>query len=110
MPNLSREKTLLIAALVLFMASYWIKKFVSFPYLEEIKECMQYLVIPIITIIINYSEGPGGAIIVNIDNQGNNADGNEDANDLANEGNYQEAIPPEPANQENKNKVNNKYD
>ena len=90
------------------MASYWIKKFVSFPILEEICECMQYLVIPIITIIINYSEGPGGAIIVNIDNQGNNAADNEDANDLANGGNNQEAIPPDPANQDNQ--INEGYD
>ena len=108
MQNLSPEKTILIAALVLLMASYWIKKFVSFPYLEEICERMKYLVIPIITIIINYSEGPGGAIIVNIDNQGNNAADNEDANDLANEGNKQEAIPPDPANQDNQ--INEGYD
>ena len=53
---------------------------------------MQNLVIPILNLIINNSERAGEPITIYNDNQGNNDDINENANDLANEGNNQEAI------------------
>ena len=62
---------------------------------------MQNLIIPIISLIINNSEGPGEPIPVYNDNQGNSD--NVNANDLANERNNQEAISPAPANQKIKN-------
>ena len=64
---------------------------------------MQNLIIPIISLIINNSEGPGEPIPIYNDNQGNNVDVNENTNDLANERNNQEAISPAPANQKLKN-------
>ena len=56
------------------------------------------------------SEGSGEPNIINNDNQGNNDAINENANDLANEGNNQEAIPPASANPENVNQLNEAYD
>ena len=71
---------------------------------------MQNLVIPIINLIINNSEGPGEPITIYNDNQGNNDDINENANDLANERSNQEAIPHTQANPKNSNKLNKGYD
>ena len=71
---------------------------------------MQNLVIPILNLIINNSEGQGEPIAIRDDNQGNNDNINENANDLANEGNNQEAIPPTQANQKNKKQLNKGYD
>ena len=68
---------------------------------------MQNLIIPIISLIINNTEGPGEPIPVYNDNQGNNVDVN--ANDLANERNNQEAIPPALANQDDQNQLNEEY-
>ena len=48
--------------------------------------------------------------IINDGIQGNNDNNNENANDLANEGNNEEAIPPEPANDQNPNQLNQMYD
>ena len=107
MPNLSLGKKILNAALVLLMASFLLEKFVSFPYSKKIIEYLQNLVIPFMTLIINISEGQGEPII-NDGIQGNNHNNNENANDLANEGNN-EAIPPEPANGQNQNQLNQEY-
>ena len=110
MPNLSLEKKILNAALVLLMASFFIEKFFSFPYSKEINECLQTLVIPFMTLIINISERQREPNIINDGIQGKNDNNNENANDLANEGNNEEAIPPEPANPENSNQLNQIYD
>ena len=104
MPNILSKKKILNAALVLLMASFLLEKFVSFPYSKKIIEYLQNLVIPFMTLIINISEGQGEPII-NDGIQGNNHNNNENANDLANEGNN-EAIPPEPANGQNQNQLN----
>ena len=106
MPNLSLGKKILNAALVLLMASFLLEKFVSFPYSKKLIEYLQNLVIPFMTLIINISEGQGEPII-NDGIHGNNHNNNENANDLANEGNN-EAIPPEPANRQNK-QLNHEY-
>ena len=66
----------------------------SLPFADPIYEYIKNLVIPIISLIIINSEGPGEPIPIYNDNQGNNDDVNENANDLANERNNQEAIPP----------------
>ena len=110
MPNLSLEKKILNAALVLLMASFFIEKFVSFPYSKEINECLQNLVIPFLTLIINISERQREPNIINDGIQRNNDNNKENANDLANEGNNEEAIPPEPNNEENANQLNQIYD
>ena len=107
MKNLLSKKKILNAALVLLMASFLLEKFVSFPYSKKIIEYLQNLVIPFMTLIINISEGQGEPII-NDGIQGNNHNNNENANDLANEGNN-EAIPPEPANGQNQNQLNQEY-
>ena len=109
MPNLSLVKKILNAALVLLIASFVIEIFVSFPYSEEIDKCLQKLVIPFMTFLINISEKQVEPNIINDGIQGNN-DNNENANDLANEGNNEEAIPPEPNNEENANQLNQIYD
>ena len=109
MPNLSLVKKILNAALVLLIASFFIEIFVSFPYSEEIDKCLQKLVIPFMTFLINISEKQVEPNIINDGIQGNN-DNNENANDLANEGNNEEAIPPEPNNEENANQLNQIYD
>ena len=83
-----------------------IKKIISFPFVNEIIEYLQNLVIPIINLIINNSEGQGEPITIYNDNQGNNDNINENANDLANEKNNQEAIPSALANQDNQNQLN----
>ena len=98
------KKKILNAALVLLMASFLLEKFVSFPYSKKI---IEYLVIFFMTLIINISEGQGEPII-NDGIQANNHNNNENANDLANEGNN-EAIPPEPANGQNQNQLNQEY-
>ena len=110
MPNLFLEKKILNAALVLLMASFFIEKFISFPYSKEINECLQNLDIPFMTLIINISEGQGEPSIINDGIHGNNDNNNKNANDLANEGNNEEAIPPEPNNEENANQLNQIYD
>ena len=92
MPNLSSCRKILNASLVLLIASFLIKKLFSLPVVDTIYEYIQSLVIPIISLIINNTEGPGEPIPVYNDNQGNND--NVNANDLANERNNQEAIPP----------------
>ena len=109
MPNLSLVKKILNAALVLLIASFVIEIFVSFPYSEEIDKCLQKLVIPFMTFLINISERQVEPGVVGDGIQGNN-DNNENANDLANEGNNEEAIPPEPNNEENANQLNQIYD
>ena len=101
------KKKILKGALVLLMASFLLEKFVSFPYSKKIIEYLKNLVIPFMTLIINISEGQGEPII-NDGIQGNNHNNNENANDLANEGNN-EAIPPEPANGQNQNQLNQEY-
>ena len=98
------KKKILNAALVLLMTSFLLEKFVSFPYSKKI---IEYLVIFFMTLIINISEGQGEPII-NDGIQANNHNNNENANDLANEGNN-EAIPPEPANGQNQNQLNQEY-
>ena len=98
------KKKILNAALVLLMASFLLEKFVSFPYSKKI---IEYLVIFFMTLIINISEGQGEPII-NDGIHGNNHNNNENANDLANEGNN-EVIPPEPANGQNQNQLNQEY-
>ena len=110
MPNLSLVKKILNAALVLLIASFFIEIFVSFPYSEEIDKCLQKLVIPFMTFLINISEKQVEPNIFNDGIQGNNDNSNENANDLANEGNNEEAIPPEPNNEENANQLNQIYD
>ena len=110
MPNLFLEKKILNAALVLLMASFFIEKFISFPYSKEINECLQNLGIPFMTFLINISERQVEPNIINDGIQGNNDNNNENANDLANEGNNEEAIPPEPNNAENVNQLNQIYD
>ena len=63
------------------------------------------------TLIINISKGQGEPNIINDGIQGNNHNNNENANDLANEGKRNnEAIPPEPANGQNQNQLNQIYD
>ena len=109
MPNLSLVKKILNAALVLLMASFFIEIFVSFPYSKEIDKCLQNLGIPFMTFLINISERQVEPGVVGDGIQGNN-DNNENANDLANEGNNEEAIPPEPNNEENVNQLNQIYD
>ena len=86
-----------------FNSFFLIKKLFSFPFLDEICEYLRNLVIPFITIIIIYNERPGGPNIIRNDSQGNNVAIDENANDLANERNNQEAISPAPANQKIKN-------
>ena len=108
--NLSSRRKILNASLVLLIASFLIKKLFSFPFANQIYEYIQKLIIPIISLIINNSEGPGEPIAIYNDNQGNNDDTNENANDLANERNNQEAIPPTQANQKNKKQLNKGYD
>ena len=106
--NLSSRRKILNASLVLLIASFLIKKLFSLPFADPIYEYIKNLVIPIISLIINNSEGPGEPIPVYNDNQGNND--NVNANDLANERNNQEAIPPTQANQKNKKQLNKGYD
>ena len=60
--------------------------------------------------LINISEGQGEPSIINDGIHGNNDNNNKNANDLANEGNNEEAIPPEPNNAENVNQLNQIYD
>ena len=110
MPNLSSCRKILNASLVLLIASFLIKKLFSLPFVDPIYEYIKNLVIPIISLIINNSEGPGEPIPIYNDNQGNNVDVNENTNDLANERNNQEAIPPTQANQKNKKQLNKGYD
>ena len=62
------------------------------------------------TLIINISERQREPNIINDGIQGNNDNKNENGNDLANKGNNQEAIPPEPANEENSNQLNQIFD
>ena len=109
MPNLSLGKKILNAALVLLMASFLLEKFVSYPCLKKINEYLQNLAIPFITLIINICEEQGEPNIINDGIQGNNDNINEGANDLVNEGNNEEDIPPEPANAENQNQLNQIY-
>ena len=109
MANLSLGKKILNAALVLLMASFLLEKFVSFPYLKKINEYLQNLAIPFMTLIINISEGQGEPNIINDGIQGNNDNNNENANDLANEGHNEEAIPTEPANENNQKQLNQIY-
>ena len=109
MPNLSLVKKILNAALVLLIASFFIEKFISFPYSKEIDKCLQNLGIPFMTFLINISERQVEPGVVGDGIQGNN-DNNENANDLANEGNNEEAIPPEPANGQHPNQLNQIYD
>ena len=78
--------------------------------MNEIREYLQSLVIPCITIIISNSEGQGEPNLINSDNQGNNVEIEENANDLANARNNQEAIRPAQANQQNDNQLNENYD
>ena len=92
-----------------FNSFFLIKKLFSFPFLNEISEYLQNLVIPCITLIISNSEGPGEPNLINNDNQGNNVEIEENANDLANARNNQEAIRPAPANQPNNTQLNEKY-
>ena len=92
MPNHTTRRKILNAALVFLIASFLIKKLFSLPVVDTIYEYIKNLVIPIISLIINNSEGIGEPIPVYNDNQGNND--NVNANDLANERNNQEAIPP----------------
>ena len=106
--NLSSRRKILNASLVLLIASFLIKKLFSFPFANQIYEYIQNLIIPIISLIINNSEGPGEPIPVYNDNQGNND--NVNANDLANERNNQKAIPPAQDNQKNQNQLNKDYD
>ena len=108
--NLSSRRKILNASLVLLIASFLIKKLFSLPFVDPIYEYIQNLIIPIIILIINNSEGPGEPIAIHNDNQGNNDDTNENANDLANERNNQEAIPPTQANQKNQKQLNKGYD
>ena len=108
MPNLSFTRKILIAANVLLIVSFLLNELFSFPFLDEVCEFLRCLVIPIITLMINKNEGPGKPKIINNGNKGNNNAINENANDLANEGNNQEAIPPDPANQDNQ--INEGYD
>ena len=103
MPNLSLTRKILIAANVLLIVSFLLKELFSFPFLNEICKYLRILVIPFITIIIIINERPGGPNIISNDNQGNNDAIDENANDLANERNNQEAISPAPANQKLKN-------
>ena len=110
MPNLSLGKKILNAALVLLMASFLLEKFVSFPYSKEINEYLQNLAIPFMTLIINNSEEQGEHNIINDGIKRKNDNSNKNANDLANEGNNEEAIPPEPANVDNPNQLNQIYD
>ena len=86
-----------------FHSFFLIKKIVFLPFLNEIREYLQSLVIPCITLIISNSEGAGEPNIINNDNQGNNVAIDENANDMTKEGNNQEAISPAPANQKIKN-------
>ena len=109
MPNLSLSRKILNASIVLFIASYWIKELFSFPLAGQICKCLRNLVIPILNLIINNSERPGEPIAIRDDNQGNNVNISENANDLANEGNNQEAIPPALANQNVQNQLNEEY-
>ena len=110
MPNLSVGKKILIAALVLLMASFLLEKFVSYPCLKKINEYLQNLAIPFITLIINICEGQGEHNIINDGIKRKNDNSNKNANDLANEGNNEEDIPPEPANAENQlNQLNKIY-
>ena len=108
MPNLSLVKKILNAALVLLIASFVIEIFVSFPYSEEIDKCLQKLVIPFMTFLINISERQVEPGVVGDGIQGNN-DNNENANDLANEGNNEEAIPPRPKKKKKVNQLNKIY-
>ena len=111
MPNLSLGRKMLNAALVLLIVSFLIEKLFSFPFLKVINEYLLSLVIPFITLIINNSEGTGESNInINDGIQGNNAANNENANNLADEGNNEEAIPPESANPKNVNQLNKIYD
>ena len=109
MPNLSLGKKILIAALVLLMASFLLEKFVSYPCLKKINEYLQNLAIPFITLIINNSEEQGEPNIINDGIKRKNDNSNKNANDLANEGNNEEDIPTEPANAENQNQLNQIY-
>ena len=92
------------------MASFFIEKFISFPYSKEINECLQNLDIPFMTLIINISEGQGEPSIINDGIHGNNDNNNKNANDLANEGNNEEAIPPKPKKKKKVNQLNQIYD
>ena len=110
MPNHTTKRKILNAALVFLIASFLIKKLYSFPFLNEISEYLLNLVIPCITLIISNSEGPGEPNLINNDNQGNNVEIEENANDLANARNNQEAIRPAPANQLNQRQLSEDYD
>jgi len=110
MPNLSFTRKILIAVNVLLIASFLIKEYVSFPFLNKIRKYLRGLVVPCITIIISISEGPGEPNPNNSDNQGNNVEIEENANDLANARINQEAIRPAPAKQLNKKQLSEDYD
>ena len=110
MPNLSFTRKILIAVNVLLIASFLIKELFSFPFLNKIRKYLKSLVIPFIAIIISISEGPGEPNLINSDNQGNNVEIEENANDLANARNNQEAIRPAPANQLNQRQLSEDYD
>ena len=77
---------------------------------KKINEYLQNLASPFITLIINICEDQGEHNIINDGIQLNNDNINEGANDLANEGNNEEAIPHEPANENNQNQLNQIYD
>ena len=92
-----------------FNSFFFDKKIVFLPFLNEIREYLQSLVIPCITLIISNSEGPCEPNLINSDNQGNNIEIEENANNMTKEGNNQEAIRPAPANQPNNTQLNEKY-
>ena len=94
---------MLNAALVLLIVSFLLSELYSFPFLNEVCEFLRCLVIPFITLMINKNEGPGKPKIINNGNKGNNNAINENANDLANEGNNKETIPPAQANKKKNN-------
>ena len=60
--------------------------------------------------LINISEGQGESNIINDGIQGSNDNNNKNANDLANEGNNEEAIPPKPKKKKKVNQLNQIYD
>ena len=103
MPNLSLRRKMLNAALVLLIVSFLLSELYSFPFLDKVCEYLRCLVIPFITFLIIKNEGPGKPKIINNGNKGNNNAIKENANDLANEGNNKETIPPAQANKKIKN-------
>ena len=92
-----------------FNSFFFDKKIVFLSLFEWNKRILTKPFIPYITLIISNSEGPGEPNLINNDNQGNNVEIEENANDLANARNNQEAIRPAPANQPNNTQLNEKY-